>query len=83
MTELGIKFSNSDHDYYGSDHYNGSCKFLNMTDTYTRQGTTITIKFLTYTVVFILDSVVEATTMTCTETDIPANNGFAVGQVLG
>lgn len=54
-----------------------------MTDTYTRQGTTITIKFLTYTVVFILDSVVEATTMTCTETDIPANNGFAVGQVLG
>lgn len=54
-----------------------------MTDTYTRQGTTITIKLLTYTVVFHLDSVVEATTMTCTETDIPANNGgFAVGQVL-
>lgn len=78
-----IKSSNPDHDYECSDYYNGPCKFTNTTGTYTRQGTTVTVKFLTYTVVFTLDSAVEATTMTCTETDIPANNGgFAVGQVF-
>lgn len=79
-----VKSSNYDHDSdCPSDYYSSRCDFTNTTGTYTRVGTTVTIQFKSYTVVFTLDSVTAATTMTCTATDIPANKGgFAVGQVF-